>query len=86
MKRKEVTCKFCGKTTIYDSITKRIYELDGVTFHVKNCPNRAKHFHEKALDDKETERQNRFGEYNRRGTESSEGIRLADGLELQEEK
>ena len=86
MKRKEVTCKFCGKTTIYDSITKRIYELDGVTFHVKNCPNRAKHFHEKALDDKETERQKRFNEYNRRGTESADGRRFIEGLELLEDE
>ncbi len=79
---KESTCKFCGRTMYQWVRSGRWYEADGKTFHVKNCPKRAKHFHEKAMDTKEGDRQDRFDEYNRRGTESSEGRRFAEGWEM----
>ena len=76
MKEKESVCKFCGVTCTYNTATKRMYDLDG-GLHVRKCPKRARHFHEKALGEAEERRQNQHGEYNRMGTESDYGDRLA---------
>jgi len=70
---------------IYSKVTKRLYDMDG-SFHIDHCPTRARHYNELALDRAEEERRQRFGEYNRRGTENMDGYRLTVGMSLKEEE
>ena len=85
-KDKDGVCRFCGSRVRYSKITKRVYEVgDGRILHVENCPKRARHYHEKAMDAAEEERVARIAEYNRSGTETDEGRRMAEALELLEQ-
>ena len=79
---KKIVCRFCGKTCDFDNSNHRVYEEGTSDLHVRNCPKRATHYKEKALDSAENERQDRFGEYNRKGTENSIGRRFVEGMEL----
>lgn len=49
---KIVECKFCHKYVLYDDddLKRRVYELDGKTLHVDNCPKRRAHYKQRASD------------------------------------
>ena len=81
----ESVCRFCGQVCVYNKYTHKFYNSSGGENHGESCPDLKNYYHEKALDDQEEKRQQRFANYNRQGTESDEGRRLVEGMELQEE-
>ena len=77
----EHVCKFCGRDCYLNTVTKRLYDSDGVE-HVKRCPLRAEHFHQQRLEQEEKKRRKRWEEYNRLGTETAEGERMTNGFSI----
>lgn len=61
-KGEQLTCKFCHKPIWYKVSTDRVYEPDGQTLHVENCPNRRAFFKARAVEYAERRRQRRNGE------------------------
>ena len=52
---KPFKCKFCHKDVLF-GFDARVYELDGKTLHVENCPNRREHFKALAANNAEERR------------------------------
>ena len=46
----ESTCKFCKANTLFNKVTDRMYNSDGVTFHVDSCPTAKEHYKKEALE------------------------------------
>lgn len=57
MTKKKIKCKFCHAEVLFDQIMHRIYEQDGVTLHVDNCPRRKAFYKDRALTTFEIKRQ-----------------------------
>jgi hypothetical protein len=53
---KPIKCKFCRKDVMWNIGDCRVYEADGKTPHVNNCPRRKAHFHSEALTRAEAKR------------------------------
>jgi hypothetical protein len=58
----ESTCKFCKANTLFNKVTDRMYDSDGVTFHVDSCPTAKEHYKKEALERDARKRSRRLSE------------------------